>query len=459
MLFPTAISFCPFPRRTVRLLAAAACALFPLDRAPAQDLGTDPVRDWGERIHRGCGAGGPGFADCLAGLLSDAAGDHAMGLAARGGRSAFGGGFRLHGRLGFAPSDGLTGGLDAVIPLGFAEGDGTPDARRGRTALFVQPGVTTYRDGDGARRNDLSLGMGWRVPVGEADVTGLSVLFQESAERGHGRLALGADYAGRWGTGHVTRYVPVTGWRPGRPGFEERARGGAELGARLTVTSTLSATAAVGRWETADGHDRTARLGADWRPHPYMSLAVGHGTEDFVGSGASGGGTGVSVAFRVPLGNDARNRSRPRWEGLGVAGNAGASPDPYAPVTVAGRIATVERGIGSAAPDAGAGPDGVSVAFLQDAAGTGSRVGVRVSVPEPADADLRLSVRLVPGGGPDPAVPGEDFADGAHEVTVARGRRSADVWILLLHNPDLRTDRSLSVEVTRIPTAGWGRDG
>ena len=123
---------------------------------------------------------------------------------------------------------------------------------------------------------------------------------------------------------------------------------------------------------------------------------------------------------------------------------------------MAGRIATVERAVADAGPDAdaGAGPDGVSVAFLQDAAGTGSRVGVRVSVAEPPDADLRLSVRLVPGGGPDPAVPGEDFADGAHEVTIARGRRSADVWILLLHNPDLRTDRSLSVEVTRMPTAG-----
>ena len=123
---------------------------------------------------------------------------------------------------------------------------------------------------------------------------------------------------------------------------------------------------------------------------------------------------------------------------------------------MAGRIATVERAVAGAGPDAdaGAGPDGVSVVFLQDAAGTGGRVGVRVSVPEPPDADLRLSVRLVPGDGPDPAVPGEDFADEPHEVTIARGRTSADVWIRLLHNPDLRTDRSLSVEVTRMPTAG-----
>ncbi len=57
----------PFPERTVFALAAGACALFPFGHALSEDLGTVPVRDWGQRIHQGCGQSGPGFASCTKG--------------------------------------------------------------------------------------------------------------------------------------------------------------------------------------------------------------------------------------------------------------------------------------------------------------------------------------------------------------------------------------------------------
>ena len=79
---------------------------------------------------------------------------------------------------------------------------------------------------------------------------------------------------------------------------------------------------------------------------------------------------------------------------------------------------------------------------------SGSRIGVRVSVPEPLSAGLQLVVRLVPGSGADPAVPGEDFVDEPQDVTVSQGEVSADAWFHLLYNPDMQTARSLSVQVS-----------
>ena len=446
-----------YSQRAFNALAARAFVLAVcINGAHAEDVGTDPLQEWGLRIGEGCRSSGASFGHCLAGLLSDTAIERAAHLATRGGRSAFGERFQVSSRMTLDPSGGLTGDLDAVLPLGPASA--ATDEPGAGTAFFLQPGITSWRGGDGTRRNDVRLGMVYRFPVSVSDVAGLSLLYQENLERDHQRVALGVDYAGRWGTGYGSHYVPTTGWRPGRPGYEERARGGTELGARVTLTSTLSADAAMGRWDDGSGHAWNARLGVGWRPHPWMRFGVGYET-NYVGSGSIEDGPRVSVAFRIPFGNDRSNSSRPRWEGLGIAGNAETSPDPWAPITTAGRIATLERAVvtvvrSAALKDATASADAVTLLesvtaeFLQDDATSGSRIGVRVSVPEPLSADLQLVVRLVPGSGADPAVPGEDFVDEPQDVTISQGEVSADAWFQLLYNPDMQAARSLSVEVS-----------
>ena len=446
-----------FSQRAFCALAAITFVLAVcIDDASAEDVGTGPLQEWGLRIGDGCGSSGARFGHCLADLLSDTAIERAAHLATRGGRSAFGERFQVSSRMTLAPSGGLTGDLDAVLPLGSASAaTHEPGAE---TALFLQPGITSWRGGDGVRRNDVRLGMVYRFPVSVSDVLGLSLLYQENLERDHQRLALGMDYAGRWGAGHVSHYVPRTGWRPGRPGYEERARGGTELGARMALTSTVSADAAMGRWDDDSGHAWNARLGADWRPHPWMRFGVGYET-NYVSSGSLEDGPRLSVAFRIPLGRDGRGPSRPRWEGLGSAVNAAAPPDPWAPITTEGRIATLERSVvtvvrGAALKDASASADavtqleGVTAEFLQGDATSGSRIGVRVSIPEALSADLQLAVRLVPGSGTDPAVPGEDFVDEPQDVTIRQGEVSADTWFELLYNADMPSARSLSVEVS-----------
>ena len=428
------------------VLAAIAATLILTTNAVAQgnasttvDSDTHPMQEWGMTAFENCGPSSLQFGDCLSGLLASTVLEHAAEYTNRQGQSVFGRNFQLSSRMSLDGSSGLAGNLDAVIPLGF---NGTPEDEA-ENAFFFQNGVTSWRDSDGSHRNDIRYGVVYRFPVFEADVLGFSVLNQESMERGHQRLALGMDYAGRWGTGYVQHFEPTTGWMAGRAGHEERALGGTEIGARLSLTTTLSADVALGRWEAADGHDQNARLGLNWRPHRWLTLAGGYETNRPGGSGSSDDDSRLSVVFRMPLGHT--GQSRPRWEGLGVAASGDTSPNLYSPIASVGRISTLEQ---EASADAGVTPDGVSVRFLQSDAATGSRIGVRVSVAEPVSESLRLVVRLVPGSGADPAVPGVDFVDESREVTIERNGTSADAWFQLLHNGDMQTARSLAVEVS-----------
>ena len=373
-------------QRAFMTIAASALALaFGIDEAHAEVVDTDLLHEWGLRIGEGCGSSGRSFGHCLADLLSDTAIEHAANLATRGGRDALGERFQISSRMTLEASGHLTGDLDAVIPLGPASVE--MDGPGADSALFLQHGITSWRGGDGARRNDIRLGVAYRFPVSVSDVLGLSLLFQENLERDHQRLALGMDYSGRWGTGHASHFVPTTGWQPGRPGYEERTRGGTELRARMALTSTLSADAAMGRWDEDSGHALNARFGVDWRPHPWVGLGIGYET-NYIGSGPIEDGPRLSVAFRIPLGRDGHGSSRPRWEGLGIAGIANGSLDLWAPITTVGRIATLERPVvkvvrsaaikdATTSAEAVTHPDRVSAEFLQDDATSGSSIGVK----------------------------------------------------------------------------------
>ncbi|MYA87503.1 MAG: hypothetical protein F4X97_03460 [Boseongicola sp. SB0662_bin_57] len=433
--------------RIASIHAAFMLAIFN-GAAAAQD-GTGLAQEWGQRIHESCGASGNGFDQCVADLLADTANEHAAHLATREGRATFGERFQFSSRMTIGPSSGLIGDLDIVIPLaGGDRADGSDNA------LFLQQGVTSWRDSDGTRRNDIRVGMVYRFPVFDTDALGLSLFHQENLQRDHQRVVAGVDYAGRWGTGYVSRFEPTTGWRPGRTGYEERARGGTELGARLRLTTTISADAAMGRWEAENGQVQNARLGLDWRPHPWVTLGAGY-EFNHVWSGPPEDGPRLSFAFNIPLGGKGREASRARWDGLGASPTGRTVPDLWTPITNVGRIVTLERATARASRVSALKlstdlPEGVSVQFLQDHAETGSRIGVRISIPEPLSDDLRLVVRLVPGSGTDPAVPGEDFVDEQHHVTIEQGDLTADAWLQLLHNSDMETARSLAVEVASV---------
>ena len=240
----------------------------------------------------------------------------------------------------------------------------------------------------------------------------------------------------------LQHYLPTTQWRPGRPGHEERAAGGTELGLRFDLTTTLSLDTAMGRWERGDTGRTTldGRLGLGWTPHPYLRFDAGTG----LGPGADGGAFRLSL--NVPLGGP---RQRTGWAGLGTFALAGGATagDLWRPVENVGRIRTIER----VAPQDTT-VDGVTVRFLQPSAPTGGTAEVEVVLSAPAAEDVRLTVRLAPGSGDNPAVAGVDYVDEPALVTIPAGATTGRATFQLLDNPALAADRTLTVTVAR---AAW----
>ena len=426
------------------LLSALASASFYAAAAAPPEIG-ELAGGIPDRLLGSAAACGPVFegsraagVDCLSGEFGGFLVGAAAQLAEREGRAVLGENFRVVHRLSWSPfGEGLSGNLDAVIPLGFLSGGEGAAGGAGR-AVFLQQGVTRWRDKNGFRRNDARFGAGYRFALSDApgaDALGVQAVVQENLERGHRRLVAGFDYMGRWGIGSLQHYVPATGWQPGRAGYEERPVGGTRLGLRFDATTTVSVDLSFARWDGA-GPGRPAddgRVAVGWRPHPWLSFETGVAG---VGSAAESGA--FRALLRVPLGG---GYTLPRWNGLGVAGAAGAPVDLWRPIENVERLETVERAAAPARPRL----EEISARFLQDSASTGDVVRVEVSIPAALDRDLALELRLAPGDGDNPAVAGEDFVDEPVAATIPRGETSARVSIRLLHNANMRSARSLSV--------------
>ena len=438
--------------RSSRTSLTLAAVLSPILAAPAPSSAAEAVAEWawdrtGTCLTALSGDSGD-WADgsrCLGDRLGGLLVDEAARFMTERGRGVFGGHFSLVHRMSWSPlGQGLAGELDAVIPLAFHGGvqpGADAEALHG-SAFFLQQGMTRWTDGHGLRRHDVRLGTAFRFALPHfagADVVGATALVQENVERGHQRFVVGTDYAGRGGHASLQHYIPTTDWRAGRSGYEERASGGTELSVRFDLTTTLALDTAMGRWER-DGSGRSAidgRIGLGWKPHPYFRLDARTG----LGSGAEAGS--FMLSLNVPFGGPGK---RSKWEGLGTFAVAGAATagDLWRPVENVGRIRTIER----AAPADEVQADGVTVRFLQPSAETGGTVDVEVALSAPATADVRLSVRLAPGSGDNPAVAGVDYVDEPATVTIRQGAISGRVTFRLLDNPELATDRALTVTVT-----------
>ena len=423
-----------------------------LTSVPASSIAIENVAQWAFDRGGACAtalsgdsADWAGGSRCIGERLGGALVDEAARLMTEQGRGVFGEHFNVVHRMSWSPlGKGLAGDLDAVIPLSF-RGDARPgpagDVLHG-SAILLQHGMTRWTDEHGFRRHDMRLGTAFRFTLPQfkgADVVGATAMVQENVERGHQRFALGLDYAGQWGDASLQHYLPTTGWRAGGAGYEERAAGGTELSVRLAMTTTMSLDAAMGRWERADA-SRPAldgRIGIGWKPHPYLNLNAG------TGIGSETDASSIMLSLRVPFGG---SRKLPKWEGLGTfalaGGGTATGAELFRPVKNEGRIRTLTR----AAPAEAAGV--ATVRFLQSSAANGGTVDVEVALSAPAPADVRLTVRLVPGSGDNPAVAGVDYVDEPAHVTIARGATTGRVTFQLLQNPASGV-RMLGVTVAR----------
>ena len=336
----------------------------------------------------------------------------------------------------------LGGELDVVIP--FAGDTSVALSGPSNSALFMQQGITRWWDGEGRLHNDLRYGLVYRFRMGaqaDADILGVSLLQQHNVELQHEVLVTGVDYQGRFGNGSFRYYRPTTAWRSNRLGQKERALEGAEFGTRLDLTTTLRMHATGYRWQAGDGSGNWTegvRLGFGLRPHPWLSLTGGYDH-----ASTREGGLSLHAGLRIPFGQLSRP---PRWQGLGVAENAfdSAESQLWRPVEGAGRIrvATLTDVAGISGE--------VEIYFLQDEASSGDMVELEVVLASVAEADTTLEVRLVPGSGDNPAVPGVDFIDQPVQLVISQGASSGRVSIQLLRNDDQQENHSLGATVSLV---------
>ena len=191
----------------------------------------------------------------------------------------------------------------------------------------------------------------------------------------------------------------------------------------------------VGNWETG------ARMGFSWQPHAWVKIRAA-----WDGIGTSTPNPSASAMLTFPLGS---REPTPNWQGLdlGSLGQNATTMDIWRPIENIGQIRVAERAMTSQANEV---PQGLTVRFLQDSAGSGESIKVQVSISAPASEDIPLLVSLVPGEGDNPAVPGEDYVDEPVEVTISQGTTGSVATLQLLRNDNMTEARSLGVTVSRI---------
>ena len=385
-----------------------------------------------------------GGARCVLGNGLNRVLDEGTRLANDYGKATFGQHFLLVGNLRYSSvpgQAGVGGDLDTVFPFSFVGGEFGAGIEGSGSALFLQQGITRWWDNSFSLHNDLRHGLVYRFRVSDeldADILGISLFHLTNVEQRHEVLAPVVDYLGRWGSASLRYFSPTTGWQT-RAGRTERALKGMELSMGLNITSTLRMNTTGYRWESEDGSGewtQGVRLDLGWRPHPWLQLSAGYDrmTE-------SDGALSFLAGLSIPFGS----RSKlPRWEGLGLAagGSVPNTTDLWRPTEGIGQIrvatrTTVDGLVGNA-----------QVRFLQDTVDSGGSVQLEIVLPAAAPKDIRVAVRLVPGSGDNPAVPGEDFVDEPVETTIPKGTRTGRVSVQLLRNEGMQESRNLGATVS-----------
>ncbi len=388
---------------------------------------------------------------CIAAQMINEALDGSMAKTNEFGKKLLGQNFAIHNRLVFSLHSGgglkgLSGDWDAVMPVSFSAF--AIGGQQIKGSLFFQQGITRWRDPHDLWRNDMRYGLVHRFALsgqksdGEknTEIIGISSFYQHNPERGHQRLVSGFDYAGTWGDWSFNYFMPLTDWLPGRTGFEERALEGMELKFLFNLTTTIDYNITASRWEKEDDPSQwimSGSLGLNWSPSSWVKFNSNWGITDQNQYPFS-----VKTQIKIPLSGGKILMPAP-WQGLGFVGVSAAqdSSKMWRPVENIGKIKYAERTVAEPVRDA-------TIRFLHDRVLSGKSVELEVTLSSAVSQDVKLTVRLMPGSGDSPAVPGEDYFDQDIEITMRKGQSRATASIQLPHNPNMKRARSLSAAIS-----------
>ena len=343
------------------------------------------------------------------------------------GREFFGSHFSVVGDMSYSATENYLGGnLDVVIP--FSDSGKLPP----ESAFFFQSGVTRWKDSHDFSRDDFRQGIAYRTIIGggeKADVAGFWSFVQHNRQRGHARFAFGGDYETPYGAARLSYFTPLTDWRAGRAGYEERALEGGDITAEFDMLRRISFNLGAGRWERKDGggrFDSYFQAGLRLQVLPILSV-------DSAWRGKRRG-LQLNALLDIPLDGKKRGYARPRH-------SFPASANLYRAITTPRRLEVAER---RAAPKA---ISGATVRFMQNSATSGAPIMLEVILPEAVSENSDFVVQLVPGGGHNPAVPGLDFDDAPIPLTVKRGEKRGTAFAKLLFNEGQTQTRTLAAKV------------
>ena len=347
------------------------------------------------------------------------------------GKKLFGDDFGLFGGLHYQAQDGsISGDLDAVIPVfsgGFSGGN--------NRAFFLQSGISRYEDSAQFWRDDLRQGIAYRFAVSEnhdSAVAGFWAFIQQNRQRGHGRFATGAEYYTPVGVAKLHYFMPTTGWRAGRFGYEEKAIEGGDLLLNFDNFRRLGFQVGAGHWERKDGSekfDSYAQVGARWQVLPQLSVE-----SRWRGLGKSRDSMDFALHLDIPLGGKKQGFAAPRL-------SQPTSANLYRAITAPRRIEVAERRV-AVRP-----LEGVAVRFLHNTATSGGQVRLEVILPATVSEDSDFEVHLLPGEGDNPAVAGVDFSPAPVPLMVRKGKNRAVITTTLMYNAELQKARTLAVKV------------
>lgn len=162
-------------------------------------------------------------------------------------------------------SDHLSTKFDTFYPLFSSSSiDGN------NSTLFLQQGVTNWRDRSNTDRRDFRLGTVYRFsPNADSDKhsVGITTLLQSNLESAHETFVSRVDYSANWGSGSLVFHVPISDELTNSFGTQERALKGTELGLSFGLTDSLIFNFTRYRRQSQDdedGWEDGSRMGLSW---------------------------------------------------------------------------------------------------------------------------------------------------------------------------------------------------